>query len=95
MRILKYPLQIVDRQVVRMPCFATIIAAKDQRGTLTLWATTDETMRLMKDRHILIIGTGNPAPDYPGRHIDTVLMDGGNMVWHVFDQTEVQQELRT
>lgn len=96
MRILKYPLAMVDRQCVEMPARANILSVKDQRGMLTMWAAVSESMPMQR-RYILIVGTGNPAPSELGKFIGTVIMQGGiaaGLVWHVFDQTDVPEDRR-
>ena len=32
-------------------------------------------------------GTGHPMPANPGEYVETFQMDGGALVWHVFDAT--------
>lgn len=84
-KILKYPLQITDDQTVVMPEGAQILTVAIQHGKVTLWALCPET-RKVQPRKIEIFGTGNPIPNGTRTYIGTVLMDGGQLVWHVFER---------
>lgn len=81
-KIFKYPLRMVDKQLITMPSRAKILSAKSQGGQLCLWA---EVRTELKEGHkiIAVYGTGNPMPDEPGKFIDTVVMDP--FVWHVYE----------
>lgn len=80
----KYVLEIAENQVVEMPSRAKIIKAGEQNGNLCIWAIID-TDRRPANKHIGIVGTGNPADAdlVDAIHIDTVQMSSG-LVWHVF-----------
>ena len=83
--IWKFELQVTDAQRVIMPEGAKLLSVGDQRGTLCLWALCDPSAGL-EDRHIEIVGTGNPISQEVGigrRFIGTVLMEP--FVWHVFE----------
>lgn len=88
--IWKYPLEVVDLQTVKMPAGAQILTAQMQGSastgvTLCLWALVQPDAPLT-GCVIEILGTGHPAPDVPRRHIGTVLMMQGALVWHVFER---------
>lgn len=89
MTIWKYPLEIVDRQLVAMPIEATILSVDNQHGTVCLWAMVDPTTSLpqlplpLTNRVIEIFGTGHPMPEGQREFIGTVIM--GALVWHVFE----------
>lgn len=84
--IYKYSLAVVDRQSIYMHVDAQILAVADQYGSLQLWALVDTSLP-MRSRTILIVGTGNPAdhifPEH--KHIGSVIMSGGALMWHIFD----------
>jgi len=87
-RILKYPLEIKDRQFIRMPDDYKLLSAKEQHGEIILWALVDNENPI-SGAQIHIIGTGNPI-DEPNQlfeyweYIDTVVMSN-SLVWHVWD----------
>lgn len=88
MQILKWSLAITDKQTLRLPAGAKILTVQLQYGTPQLWALCDEAMAARygkTSRYISIYGTGNPMPDDPGEYIATFQMEGGALVWHVFE----------
>lgn len=87
-RIYKYDLALTERQGLVLPKGAKIVHVANQREVITIWAEVDPDYR-ETDRHgITIVGTGHaaPEPDEDGTpiHIGTVLMAGGDFVWHVY-----------
>lgn len=84
MKIWKYPLQIADRQHLRMPAGAKLLTVQTQTGLPQLWALVDEKAE-HDYRAIAIYGTGNPMPDEPGQYIATFQTHGGDLVWHAFE----------
>lgn len=82
-KIFKYRLEIVDRQVLRLPIGAKILHVDNNFDMLTLWAAVDPT-RSEEERIIRIVGTGHPIPNYDRlTHLGTVQMPP--FVWHVFE----------
>lgn len=85
--IYKYPLQITDHQLVKMPLDSDVLSVDEHRGQLCLWAMVDPQSRDVIQRRIEIIGTGNPIPElqsiFRRQFIGTVVMDP--FVWHVFE----------
>lgn len=85
MKIYKYQLKVIDKQVVLMPFGAEIFCVQMQNGHPTIWAAVDE-MNSLTQRTIAIAGTGHELGETAkGKYIGTVQMDGGSLVWHVFD----------
>jgi len=87
MKIFKYNANITDMQTFEMPAGAQILSAKNQHGELCLWVLVNENEPSMTQRHIEIIGTGNPIPQDMGidrKFIDTVVINP--FVWHVFER---------
>jgi hypothetical protein len=80
--IWKYPLNITDTQVVKMPQRANVLSAADQYGELCMWALVD-TEHELEDRKVQIIGTGNPA-NLEGRWQFVASVQQSVFVWHVF-----------
>lgn len=83
--IWKYPLQVVGEQVVTMPVGALVLCVQMQRNVPCLWALCDPNAGLTSDRTIQIIGTGHPIGSDPGIYIDTIQLDGGALIFHVFE----------
>lgn len=84
--IWKYSLDLTDEQQLKIPKGSQILAVQVQRGDLVLWAIVD-TEAPMEERGIVIVGTGHPFPNVGiARHIGTVQMMDGALIWHVFEK---------
>lgn len=84
-RIWKWPLQIVEQQILMMPAFAEVLTVQMQGNQPHLWALVDEREKV-EARTFAIYGTGHPVPDFAGAYIATIQTVGGNLVWHVFER---------
>lgn len=83
-KIFKYTLAITDLQMVAMPIDAEILSVQDQHGALTLWAIVDPSAPVVATA-FAVYGTGHPMyADREHRHVGTVQMHEGSLVWHVF-----------
>lgn len=85
--IFKYPLDVVDTQVIKLPKGADPFTAQFQSDQLCIWAAVDTDAEL-EDREFRIIGTGQPL-DLSGvfRYLSTVQQ--GSFVWHIFTKVPV------
>lgn len=86
--ILKYKLEITDRQTLKLPANSRVLSVQDQNGELCLWAFVnppgDPTVRTIR-----IVGTGHELPaDFLIHHdfIATVQQVDIGAVWHVFEE---------
>lgn len=87
--IYKYPIDITDEQAVYMPKGSTILHVAEQQGRVCLWAMVDPGAKTAT-RRILVFGTGHPCDDAIGmNYVGSVLIAGGQLVFHVFDAGEV------
>lgn len=85
--IWKFPIRVVDSQVVEMPFDAKILCVQVQQGAPCLWALVD-TEAIKSSRRIYIYGTGKPIPDnIDMKYIGTFQYLGGSLVWHVFERS--------
>jgi hypothetical protein len=85
--IWKFPLEVTDAQGVLLPQGAQVLTAQLQGRSLCLWALVDpdapKTVRLLH-----IFGTGHPVHNADSlRYISTFQLDGGALVFHVFEET--------
>lgn len=73
-------------QTVKMPVGSKIISVGNQFDDVFIWVLCDPEKPL-EDRKIYVFGTGNELPDniQTRSFIGTVVTDGGNYVWHVFE----------
>ncbi|BCJ91833.1 hypothetical protein IZ6_25680 [Terrihabitans soli] len=75
--------------VIAMPADAVILSAKAQHGVICVWAEVDPTLP-KNARYFEVFGTGHPIHVDMGverKFIDTVMMDGGSLVFHVYERT--------
>lgn len=87
MNIWKFPLEVVDNQVIGIPEVATILSVQMQRGTACLWAICDPSKNAAP-RTIEILGTGHPMPEGERKFIDTIQINGGSLIFHVFERSD-------
>lgn len=84
--IWKYTLQ-PGRTKLEMPRGAELLTVQMQGDTPTLWAQVHPGEPLER-RVIDIHGTGHKLPEDAGQYLATFQMEGGALVWHVFDATQ-------
>ena len=86
--IYKYSLRVGPLSHVPMPVGAKVLCAKTQGDCdICLWAIVD-TAANYEYRCFCVIGTGESIPRSDGttlKFIDTVLLFGGKVVYHVFE----------
>jgi len=82
--IYKYKLEIIDHQTVMMPIGAIILSANVQYKNICIWAVVD-TDKIEEPREIIIRGTGHPMLIRNYKFIDTLFINNGKLVFHVFE----------
>ncbi len=81
--IWKYPIEVVQEQVLQIPQAGRILAVQPQgAGVLCLWAKVNPDLP-NEPRIIQIFGTGHQIPSSSKEYIGTVQQ--GPLVWHVFE----------
>lgn len=83
--IWKQILKAADVQQIEVPRGAEMLCAKEQFEQICVWFRCDpaEPFEL---RSISVAGTGHPAtPD--GRYLGTASLQGGQLMFHVFEKT--------
>lgn len=84
--IWKATLQPADVQELMVPSGAEFLCAREQHEHICVWYRCDPTAPL-QPRKLAIVGTGNPAPDGDGRYLGMASLLGGQLIFHVFEQT--------
>lgn len=84
-KIFKYPLKVADVQEVEIPVGAIILCVQIQREEPCLWALVNPDV-VKEKRRIVTYGTGHPVDDVPGYYVGTYQLNGGDLVFHVFDK---------
>jgi hypothetical protein len=85
MSVWKFELRVDDLQEVRMPTGAELLCVATQGSVVMLWARVSPDAR-QSVRLIRIAGTGHPDAD--GVYVGTFQLNGGALVFHVFDLGE-------
>lgn len=81
MKIFKYPIEIVDRQVLNLPSHAEILhVGLDPTCTPCIWCRVEPTARPVPTT-ILVHGTGHDVSPV-AKHIGSFVTE--RFVWHVF-----------
>lgn len=84
--IWKFELAVTDVQEVMIPAGATLLCVQVQHGKPCLWAMCDVNEVPVK-RKIFTHGTGHRVSHLAGPYIGTYQIEGGALVFHVFDQS--------
>ena len=75
-----------NETVVSIPIGAEILTVQEQYGEPKLWALVDPSAE-KEERKFVVYGTGHPVKENPGKYINTFQMNGGTLVFHVFEET--------
>ncbi len=85
--IWKFPIEVTDIQTIEMPVKAQILTVQVQHNRPFLWAMVNSYYPI-ESRKIRIFGTGHDlSQEDASKYIGTFQVDGGNLVFHVFDQS--------
>lgn len=90
MKVYKYPLDTAASNPVEvsLPEGAKLLHVDYQYRDFTLWALVDDRDWVQKEkRRVLVVGTGHDIPfdEHQLRHISTVMVEGGRLVFHAFE----------
>lgn len=89
--IWKFKLETTDNQEIEMPIGAEILTVQTQGENPYLWALVDPEAE-KETRTFEVFGTGHPIHCDMGvsrNHISTYQLQGGSLVFHVFEYTKV------
>lgn len=87
--IYKYPLEVVDSQVITLTTDADVLTVQVQNNQPVLWALVRTDIEAHQQRRIRMIGTGheiNPSPTERLMYLSTIQLRDGALVLHVFEQ---------
>lgn len=92
--IYKYPIEITDSQVIKLPKEYRVLTVQIQNNNPFLWALVD-TDNDLEDAEILIIGTGHGIQNIETmEYISTIQVNNGKLIFHVFRRKKFYEELR-
>jgi len=84
--IYKYQL-FAGHDVMEMPKGAQVLTVQAQNDKPHIWALVDPYESSVEARRFGVYGTGHDMPDDLGPYIGTFQLEGGSLVFHVFDQS--------
>ena len=88
MKIYKYPVPVADEFSIQVPEAARLLDVQVQRGSVQLWAMVAPDARMVT-RKFALRGTGHDASGLGfAAHVGTFQLDGGALVFHLFDLGE-------
>jgi hypothetical protein len=80
-----------NRILIEMPTGAKVLTVQVQGDSVCLWALVDTEMG-KGTRIFEIYGTGHPVSTYQKRYIGTFQMEGGTLVFHVFERGFMERD---
>lgn len=80
--VYKYPLEVEDKQVLKLPANSKILSANFQGDDLFFWALVDKDTDETEEVTFYIHGTGHEIKEYGFIFLGTVFKNG--LVFHVF-----------
>ncbi len=82
-RVYKYPFDVTGHIEIVAPEGMIPLRVLIQHGSPCLWALVDPS-KPPRTHHFRLAGTGHDIEEENLRFVDTFLMSGGALVWHVF-----------
>lgn len=85
--VYKYIIPMNDVGIVTMPAGDKILKIADQHGHIAIWAQHDCRFGgvVFERRSFAVVGTGMPIVDAKWQYLDTVLIAGGDLVFHIYE----------
>jgi hypothetical protein len=85
-KIFKYPIEVVDAQVLVLPLGAKVLSAIAQGDDLVVYALVEPIVEFKKNIEIRIVGTGHDVTFdlQKFKFLNSISTWGGRLIWHVF-----------
>ena len=80
--VYKYPLEVEDKQILKLPVNSKILSANFQGDDLFFWTLVDKDIDDTEEFVFYIHGTGHPISEDGYTFINTVFKHG--FVFHIF-----------
>ena len=84
--IWKFPLTALGTIRFSMPRDAVPLCVQVQNEIPTIWARIPDTDAQSFTRTFRVFGTGHNMDNFQGEYIGTFQLDGGALVFHVFEE---------
>jgi len=90
MRIWKLPVPIDDQLAIPMPHGAQLLTVQIQHGEPMIWIRCEDDPQIAGRIHrkLAWVGTGHDCTGC-GAYVGTVQLEGGSLVFHLFDKGEI------
>ena len=75
-----------DITELQLPKGAQLLHGALQNDSMFVWALVDPSEVEKELRTVLFTGTGHPVPDGTWRYMNTLLVQNGAFVFHVFER---------
>lgn len=70
---------------IMVPAGSEMLCAREQFEHICVWYRCKPTAPF-EPRSLAVVATGEPSPDADGRYLGTAILQGGNLVFHVFER---------
>lgn len=93
--IYKYVVHPTDYQTIKLPARSSILSAQEQYDEIVLYVAVDTSDIAFEEVEILVTGTGNAINENLEEYtfLDTVKIQGGSLMLHVFYKGNIEGEL--
>jgi len=92
-RVYKYPLEVVNAQIIMLPVGAEVLCVQVQHERPCIWACVEGSPATpLEARTFFTHGTGHPMNAAAGGYVGTYQLEEGALVFHVFESM-IHQEL--
>ena len=88
LKVVKYRIRIIDREVISMPKGAKILCVKTQQKIPCVFALVNDQEHDLEERVIRLYDTNraiNPEQILKDGYIGTIFVDDGELAYHVFE----------
>lgn len=83
-QIWKYPITPNTSTTMSMPAGAKILSVHEQHGYVCMWALVEPKNEL-ENRSFEVFGTGHDIVDIDMDYLGMASLDGGSLIFHVFE----------
>ena len=83
-KVFKYQLKIQAVQEIELPSHSRVLSVKNQRNSIVLYAEVREDIKETKKIKVFLVCTGGKVPSDATLFLDTVLLNNGIYVLHVY-----------
>lgn len=83
-KVFKYQLKIQAEQEIELPSHSRVLSVKNQRNSIVLYAEVREDIKETKKIKVFLVCTGDKVPSDATLFLDTVLLNNGIYVLHVY-----------